>query len=131
MGKLWLLTSSIWLHHAKWNYFLVRMGVLFPHFTSKTQQSPIIISTFVSHACMSFLSWGSFATVTEPTSYTKLSKKITRQSRRFSELKPVQPGSPLNHEGFQTNSRTSQDRNKFSGHHHILYKSLHHKYIRV
>ena len=28
-------------------------------------------------------------TVTEPTNYTKLSKKIIRQSRRFSKLKPV------------------------------------------
>ena len=27
--------------------------------------------------------------VTEPTNYTKLSKKIIRQSRRFSKLKPV------------------------------------------
>jgi hypothetical protein len=27
--------------------------------------------------------------VTEPTNYTKLSKKITRRSRQFSELKPV------------------------------------------
>ena len=27
--------------------------------------------------------------VIEPTNYTKLSKKITRQSRRFSKLKPV------------------------------------------
>ena len=27
--------------------------------------------------------------VTEPSNYTKLSKKITRQSRRFSKLKPV------------------------------------------
>ena len=27
--------------------------------------------------------------VTEPTNYTKLSKKITRQSRRLSKLKPV------------------------------------------
>jgi hypothetical protein len=27
--------------------------------------------------------------VTEQTNYTKLSKKITRQSRRFSKLKPV------------------------------------------
>jgi hypothetical protein len=27
--------------------------------------------------------------VTEPTNYTKLSKKITRQSRRFSKLKTV------------------------------------------
>ena len=32
--------------------------------------------------------------ITEPTNYTKLSKKIIRQSRRFSKLKPVQPGSP-------------------------------------
>ena len=29
------------------------------------------------------------ADVTEPTNYTKLSKKIIRQSRRFSKLKPV------------------------------------------
>ena len=29
------------------------------------------------------------AGVTEPTNYTKLSKKIIRQSRRFSKLKPV------------------------------------------
>jgi hypothetical protein len=27
--------------------------------------------------------------VTEPTNYTKLSKKITRWSRQFSELKPI------------------------------------------
>jgi len=32
---------------------------------------------------------GLVAVVTEPTNYMKLSKKITRQSRRFSKLKPV------------------------------------------
>jgi hypothetical protein len=69
--------------------------------------------------------------VTEPTNYTKLNKKITCRSRRFSKLKPVQPDSPWNHEGFQANSHTSQDRNKFSGHHHILHKSSYHRYIGV
>ena len=35
-------------------------------------------------------SWlGEAEPVTEPTNYTKLSKKIIRQSRRFSKLKPV------------------------------------------
>jgi hypothetical protein len=36
-----LITSSTWLHHGRWNYFLIRMGVciLFPYFTSRTQQS--------------------------------------------------------------------------------------------
>jgi len=58
-----LITSSTWLHHGRWSCFLIRMEVciLFPHFTSRTQQSPFI-STSASHACMSFLSWGSFST---------------------------------------------------------------------
>ena len=33
--------------------------------------------------------WEQPLCVTEPTNYTKLSKKIIRQSRRFSKLKPL------------------------------------------
>jgi hypothetical protein len=56
--------------------------------------------------------------VIEPTNYTKLSKKIIHQADDLAN-------------GFQTNLHTSQDRNKFSGHHHKLHKSSHHEYIRV
>jgi hypothetical protein len=45
--------------------FLNSYGSIFPHFTLRTQQS-FIINTFISHACMSFLSWGSSVTFCSP-----------------------------------------------------------------
>jgi uncharacterized membrane protein len=41
----------------------------------------LVNSNTLNHAPMS--------AVTEPTNYPKLSEKITRQSKRFSKLKPV------------------------------------------
>jgi hypothetical protein len=65
--------------------------------------------------------------VTEPTNYTRLSEKITH---RADDLANLSPYNPVVHEimtDFQTNLHTSQDRNKFSDHHHKLHKSSRHK----
>ena len=45
----------------------------------------------VTHFFIFWVFWRTLteAVVTEPTNYTKLSKKIIRPSRRFSKLKPV------------------------------------------
>ena len=47
------------------------------------------MQTLVDDSCIFIEVSRSTQAVTEPTNYTKLSKKIIRQSRRFSKLKPV------------------------------------------
>jgi hypothetical protein len=67
--------------------------------------------------------------VTEPTNYTKLCKKIIH---RADDLANLSPYNPVVREIMTDFKPTHiQDRNKFSGHHHKLHKSSHHRYIGV
>jgi hypothetical protein len=69
--------------------------------------------------------------ITEPTNYTKLSKKIIHQADDLANLSPHNPVVREITTDFKPTLHTSQDRNKFSGHHHKLHKSSHRKYITV
>jgi hypothetical protein len=70
-------------------------------------------------------------TVTEPTNYTKLSKKIIYRADDLANLSPYNPVVREITTDFKPTLHISQDRNKFSGHHHKLHKSSRRKYIGV
>jgi hypothetical protein len=61
--------------------------------------------------------------VAEPINYTKLSKKIIHRADDLANLSPYNPVVREITMDFKPTLHTSQDCNKFSGHHHKLYKS--------